>query len=162
MELSFLISGAVGFAQVVARVWSRVNEGQQRQLDREHQLNLQRERFAFAAHIEELRTRTPASDLSDELRRRLEVEATALHRLGYDPIFEPYGEGYGVAVPLSPDDAVAFWLPPSFPDTPPQVLVKLGDAMDEVAFEGSSWSENVFLLADVVEALRRAVPEAIR
>lgn len=154
-----IFSGLTRLAGSIIDVWNALEEREQRQLDREHQRWLQKAQHDHENLIHARASRpSPAdcsvSNLSDTFLERLTIEAILLSRMGVEIVYEPIGKGYGLAVPVTQDLILAFWLSISYPDQPPDVYMKTQRDIDKIEFEADAWEEN-HTIAEIVSAMTR-------
>jgi hypothetical protein len=74
--------------------------------------------------------------------------------MGVEIVYEPIGKGYGLAVPVTQDLILAFWLSISYPDQAPDVYMKTQRDIDKIEFQADAWEEN-HTIAEIVSAMTR-------
>lgn len=155
-----IFSGLTRLAGSIIDVWTTLDERAQRRLDREHQRRLQKAQHDHENLLQARSTRLSSADcsapnLSDALLERLRIEAILLSGMGVEIVYEPIGKGYGLAVPVTQDLILAFWLSiSSYPDQPPDVYMKTPTDIEKIEFEADAWEEN-HTIAEIVSAMTR-------
>lgn len=152
-----LFSGLTRLAGSIIDAWTVLEKRDQGQLNREHQRLLQK-----AQHDHEKllrrdrnglgRAESCVPNLSEAFVERLRIEATLLSAMGFEVLYEPIGKGYGLAVAVSDDLVLAFWLSISYPDHAPDVYMKTRSEIDKIEFEVNAWEEN-HSIAEIVSAI---------
>jgi hypothetical protein len=146
-----------GLACKIIEVWIAYNEGKQKYLDRELQRELQRERHRHEVMINNYRKSknnisSNMVDIDKSLLDRLTMEAALLSTMGFDIIYETVKNGYGLALIISDDLTLAFWILPSYPNDSPQVYIKFKTDVDMVTFGNDVW-ETDHTISDIVSAI---------
>jgi hypothetical protein len=152
-----LFSGFTTLAGSIIEVWVALEKRKQKQLDREYQRKLQK-----AQHDHDLLLqRRNAAQVEDDSHdgsvnspflERLRVEAVFLSSMGFKVIYEPISDGYGLALPLSENLTLAFWMPPSYPNRAPEVYMRTPMEIEKIEFEPEAWQVD-HTIAEVVSAL---------
>lgn len=145
-----------GLAGKIIDVWVVYNEGQHKRLDREYQRDLQRaqhehERVLLTHKSKRGQSASNIPDIDKDFLHRLNMEAELLSDMGFDVIYEPLDEGYGVALTLSDDLTIAFLISLLYPSQAPLVFLKTDSEIEQIEFAPSSWQAE-HTLAEVVSA----------
>jgi len=154
MEALLIISTFGALAKSVMELWNTHSASRDSALLRDHQMRIELAREAHEVAMERLRKGTlPTQDVPDnEYFRRLGAEAALLSSFPVKVIFEPIGDGYGVALPISKGLTIALWLSPLFPKEPPMTILQSGNEINMIEFSPGAWEPNLSLL-DVVTAV---------
>jgi hypothetical protein len=83
---------------------------------------------------------------------RLNKDAILLFQMGFEVVYEPIRDGYGLALIIDQDFTIAFWMPPDYPVMAPQVFIHSADMIDRIDFGLGAWEED-HTLAEVVSAI---------
>ena len=152
-----LFSGFTTLAGSIIEVWVVLEKRKQKQLDREHQRKLQKAQHEHELLIQR-RNATQMEDDSDVVSvngpflERLRVEAVFLSSMGFKVIYEPLSDGYGLALPVSDNLTLAFWVPPSYPNLAPEIYMRTTTEIEKIEFEPDAWQAD-HTIAEVVLAL---------
>lgn len=149
-----IISTLSDLASKVIDIWKALKESEDKKLDREHQLKLQDAQHKHERLRErQLQDIQLKQEIEKEFLERLAVEAELLSLMGFDVIFEPVGNGYGVALPVrNQKQILVFWLSIQYPNQPPKVLLRTTHSIEQIEFEEGAWQDDR-TLAEIASAL---------
>lgn len=171
--LSPFFSGIGTLAKAIYDVWrdiqdrnnyktEKIDEKHEKELDRLHQEKLQAaqheheitllERKNQASFIQNRPIRPQIS--VDPYLDRLYQDAVRLGEKGYNVLYEPVEDGYGLALSLN-ESLFAFILLNSYPVSAPKIFELETMVVSEITFGENAWISDLFLI-DVVEALVEA------
>jgi hypothetical protein len=91
-------------------------------------------------------------EANDNFPEYLNTEAELLCSKGFDAVFDPVNDGYGLAIFIKEALVLCFWLPPAYPHQAPEVFVIESAEIDQIQFEGDAWQPERNIL-EVVEAV---------
>ncbi|WP_341739545.1 hypothetical protein [Microcoleus sp. CAWBG640] len=86
---------------------------------------------------------------------RLELEAEALSKKGFEVVFEPVANGYGLVLSVDTNLSLVFWIPEQYPHQNPKIAIKNSSGLEPIEFSPNSWQKN-YTLADLVDAVLNA------
>jgi len=127
------------------------------ELEREHQERLQRAQHEHELLLLRLKTapaRTEARGTVGDgpFLARLNTDAALLFQMGFEVIYEPIRNGYGLALIIDENSTLAFWISPDYPVAAPHVFMHSADLIDRIEFVPGAWEED-HTLAEVVQAI---------
>jgi hypothetical protein len=152
-----LFSGLTKLASSVIDIWLLFEQRKLGQLEREHRERLQRaqhehELLLLRRKAEPARTEARGAIGPDSFMARLNKDAILLFQMGFEVVYEPIRDGYGLALIIDQDFTIAFWMSPDYPVMAPQVFIHSADVIDRIDFGLGAWEED-HTLAEVVSAI---------
>jgi len=150
-----LIDAGARLAKTIIDIWRTRKELRQRELDRTHQRQLQKAQHEHELYMETVKSKPPKKykaseiDIDENLLKRFNEEAELLSIMGFSTVFEPIGNGFGLAIPINTKNVIAFWLPPNYPDEAPRVFSATAEAIDEIKFSDNAWNKDI-MMSDVI------------
>lgn len=148
------ISALASLAGAIISIFSRLEQSKQSGLDREAQRELQQAQHAHERALLDMKRSASVATYSKQgnpLFDRLWIEGNGLSNLGYEVVFEPVGDGYGLALLVDSETTLCVWVPPNYPSAVPRVLLKTSDNIDEIDFEDGAWRPEIFI-SDIIGA----------
>lgn len=152
-----MFGGLTNLASSVIDIWLAFEQRKLGQLEREHRERLQRaqhehELLLLRRRAESAETKGQDVIANDPLMARLNGEAVLLSQMGFEVVYEPIRDGYGLALIIDQDFTIAFWMSPDYPVMSPQVFIHSADVIDRIDFVPGAWEED-HSLAEVVSAI---------
>lgn len=157
----FLVNAGASLANLIFNLWKTRRQARdkayQRELDRNVLGEIQETRRQHEALISNLKAEKTQATVTEQqhytgVLQYLCEESVLLAAMGFDVIFEPVGNGYGLALLIDADLTLALWIPPEYPQGPPEILVASSEGIDEIELNAEIW-ETDMMLADIVLAI---------